>query len=247
MGEHCRSCGGLYAAMPRGRIDDARLRRGLAEVPLPRASDGRMVLATDVTCWLRPDAPTSPERILCHTYGRGKEHHIPVPGWPYSIICALEPGRSSWTAPMGDLRLAAGEDTATVTARQLRDLLQRLTAAKAVAGGRPLHPRRIANAGYDTPRLGCLLADLPVQVLARMRSDRVCAELSRHGSRTPRTDLPGTAESSSSVGQPDTWNTPDTESITETRLYDTARAPQAERCSWAAPQTARPPARPATR
>lgn len=33
--------------------------------------------------------------------------------------------------------------------------------------------RRPTDAGYDAPRLGFLLSDLPVQVLARMRSDRV--------------------------------------------------------------------------
>jgi hypothetical protein len=108
VGEHRRSHGGLYAAVARGRVDAGRLRWALAKVPLPRAVDGRLVLAVDVTCWLRPDPHTSPQRILCHTYGRGKDQHIPVPGWPYSIVCALEPGRSSWTAPLDALRLAPG-------------------------------------------------------------------------------------------------------------------------------------------
>lgn len=100
MGEHRRGHGGLCSAVARGRIDAARLRRLLAAVPLPRAADGRLVLAVDVICWLRPDAHTSPQRIPCHTYGRGKGQHIPVPGWPYSVVCALEPGRSSRTAPL---------------------------------------------------------------------------------------------------------------------------------------------------
>ncbi|MFI6341311.1 transposase [Streptomyces sp. NPDC050535] len=39
-------------------------------------------LAVDVTCWLRPDAHTSPERILCHTYGRRRDQHTPVPAGP---------------------------------------------------------------------------------------------------------------------------------------------------------------------
>lgn len=80
VGEHRRGHGGLYAAVARGGVDTVQLRRVLAGVPLPRAADGRLGLAVDVTCWLRPDAHTSPERILCHTYGRGKDHHIPVPG-----------------------------------------------------------------------------------------------------------------------------------------------------------------------
>lgn len=48
VGEHRRGHGGLYAAVARGRVDADRLRRAVAEVPLPRAADGRLVLAADV-------------------------------------------------------------------------------------------------------------------------------------------------------------------------------------------------------
>lgn len=113
----------------RGRLDVARLRTALSAVPLPRAADGRLVLAVDVTCWLRADAHTSPERILCHTYGRGKDQHLMIPGWPYSFVVALETGRSSWTAPLDAVRLAPGDDAATATAGQLRDVVARLMAA----------------------------------------------------------------------------------------------------------------------
>lgn len=80
VGEHRRGHVGLYAALVRGSIDAGRLRRVLAEVPLPRAADGRLVRAIEVPCWLRPDAHTSPQRIPCHTYGRGRDQHISVPG-----------------------------------------------------------------------------------------------------------------------------------------------------------------------
>jgi hypothetical protein len=100
VGEHRRGHGSLYAALDRGRLDVERLRAALAALPLPRAADGRLVLAVDVTCWLRPDAHTSPERILCHTYGRGKDQHNHDSRRPYSFVVALEPGRSSWTAPL---------------------------------------------------------------------------------------------------------------------------------------------------
>ncbi|MEU9371676.1 NF041680 family putative transposase [Streptomyces avermitilis] len=240
VGEHRRGHGGLYAAVARGRIDAGRLRRALAEVPLPRAADGRLVLAIDVTCWLRPDAHTSPQRILCHTYGRGKDQHIPVPGWPYSIICALEPGRSSWTAPLDALRLTPGDDTATVTARQLRELLQRLIAAGQWQTGDP-DILIVADAGYDAPRLGFLLRDLPVQVLARMRSDRVLRRADPP--RQPHTmGRPPRHGGEFVFGQPDTWGTPDTETVTDTRLYGTATARSwnrlhpklTHRSSWAA-------------
>ncbi|WP_367880529.1 transposase [Salinispora arenicola] len=41
-----------------GRIDVQRLRTVVASTPIPRAADGRIVLAVDVTCWLRPEAHT---------------------------------------------------------------------------------------------------------------------------------------------------------------------------------------------
>jgi hypothetical protein len=51
------------------------------------------VLAADVSNWLRPGAVTSPQRLFCHVYGRGKGQAQMIPGWPYSVIAALEPGR----------------------------------------------------------------------------------------------------------------------------------------------------------
>lgn len=43
-----------------------------------------------------------------------------IPGWPYSIIAALETGRSSWTAPVDAPPLAPGADVLGVTADQIR-------------------------------------------------------------------------------------------------------------------------------
>jgi DDE superfamily endonuclease len=129
VGEHRRGHGALYGALSRGRVDVARLPTALAALALPKAADGRLVLAVDVTCWLRPEAHTSPERIMCHTYGRGKDQHLMVPGWPYSFVVALQTGRSSWTAPLDAVRLAPGADLAAVTAGQLRDVVARLVAA----------------------------------------------------------------------------------------------------------------------
>ncbi|MGY3205227.1 hypothetical protein ACVW19_005742 [Streptomyces sp. TE5632] len=60
--EHRRGHGALYDGLDQGRIDFGRLRRALAGLPLPRAADGRPVLAVDVSPWLRPDAVTGPDR-----------------------------------------------------------------------------------------------------------------------------------------------------------------------------------------
>jgi DDE superfamily endonuclease len=77
--EHRRGHGGLYDAINNGRIDCDRLRTALSGLPLPRAAGGRLVLAVDVSPWLRPDGATCPDRSFCHTYGRGKDEHRMVP------------------------------------------------------------------------------------------------------------------------------------------------------------------------
>lgn len=104
--EHRRGHGSLYAGLNRGRVDVARLRRALAGVPLPRAAGERLVLAVDVSPWLRPGAGTVPDRSFCHTYGRGGAKHQIMPGWPYSVVVARPcwtrsayPGRSAAPAP----------------------------------------------------------------------------------------------------------------------------------------------------
>ncbi|CCK24412.1 hypothetical protein BN159_8472 [Streptomyces davaonensis JCM 4913] len=66
---HRRGHGALYAGLNQGQIDVARLCRALVSALLPRAADGRIVLAADVSPWLRPDANTWPDRAFCHTFG----------------------------------------------------------------------------------------------------------------------------------------------------------------------------------
>jgi hypothetical protein len=129
MPEHRRGHGALYDGLNQGRLDVARLRWALSALPLPRAADGRIVPAVDVPPWLRPDAATSPQRLFCHVYGRAKSQSQFIPGWPYSFVAALEPGRTSWTAMLDVARLAPQDDATAVTARQLRDVIERLIAA----------------------------------------------------------------------------------------------------------------------
>ncbi|WKK23954.1 hypothetical protein QZH56_35615 [Streptomyces olivoreticuli] len=58
----------MYGAFNHGWIKTDRPRHALADCPLSRATDGRIVLAVDVSPWLRPDAATCPDRSFCHTY-----------------------------------------------------------------------------------------------------------------------------------------------------------------------------------
>src|SRR5690242_20472678 len=170
--EHQRGHGALYDAVNHGRIDTGRLRRSLAGLPLPRAADGRLMLAADVSNWLRPDAATSPARLFCHVYGRAKGQAQMIPGWPYSVIAALEPGRTSWTAVLDAIRLGPDDDEAEVTAAQVRDVVTRLIDAGHWRDGDP-PILVIFDAGYDPMRLAYQLADLPVEIVGRLRSDRV--------------------------------------------------------------------------
>ncbi|MEY9992048.1 hypothetical protein ABIE67_004080 [Streptomyces sp. V4I8] len=110
-----------HEALNCGNVEVPRLRQVLARLPQPEAADGRLVLAVDVTHWLRPDAPTSPDRLFCHVYGRsGRSSDQFVPGWPYSFVAALESGRTSWCQILDALRLGPADDVAEVTAAQVR-------------------------------------------------------------------------------------------------------------------------------
>jgi hypothetical protein len=151
--EHRRGHGALYDAINHGRIEVNRLRVTLAGLPMPRAADGRLVLAVDVSPWLRPDAATSAQRLFCHVYGRAKNQAQLIPGWPYSFIAALEPGRTSWTAMLDIQRLGPADDAPAVTATQLRSVVDRLIAAGHWRAGEPEI--------LDTTRLGETVSATP--------------------------------------------------------------------------------------
>jgi hypothetical protein len=170
--EFTRGHGALYDGLNQGRVWFARLRRAVAGLALPAWADGRIRLAVDVCNWLRPDAHASPGRLFCHVHGRGKNAGQAVPGWPYSFVAALGPGRSSWTLLLDAVRLGPGDDQCAVTAAQLREVVGRLVAAGHWRDGDP-RVIIVMDSGYSPVRLAWLLADLPVTVVARVRSDRV--------------------------------------------------------------------------
>lgn len=219
--EHRRGHGSLYDGLNHGGIEIGRFRNVVARQSIPRCH-GRIALAIDISHWLRPDANTSPERLFCHTYGRGKGQAQMIPGWPYSFVAALEPGRTSWTALLDVVRLRPDDDHTDLAATQLRTVIQALITAGHWHEGDP-EIWIIGDSGYDGPRLAFLLADLPVQVLVRLRSDRVL-----HFPAPPR--QPGTRGRSMRHGarfvfaDPATWPTPAHTTSTQTTRYGTAAA-----------------------
>src|SRR2546430_2043837 len=180
---HQRGHGALYDALNCGKVQVSRLRWALAGVPLPAWDDGRIRLAVDVSNWLRPDAATSPGRSFCHCYGRGKSSAQMIPGWPYSLVAALEPGRTSWTRLLDAVRLRPDDDLAAVTAAQVRGVIERIIAAGHWHDGDP-DIMVIFDAGYEPARLAWLLQVLPVQVLGRLGTNRVLRQVPP--SRPPR-------------------------------------------------------------
>src|SRR3954453_17675751 len=146
--EHRRGHGALYDALTSGEVHADRLRAELAALPVPRMFGGRIVLALDVSPWLRPDAPTCPDRLFCHVYGSGSARDADqrIPGWPYQLVAALESGPTSWTAVLDVVRLHPADDATAVTAAQLRAVVGRLRATEQ-------WPRRSTGHGRARPRV----------------------------------------------------------------------------------------------
>lgn len=220
--EHRRGHGALYDGINQGHLDIAGLRNLVAAQRLPKAADGRITLAVDISPWLRPDANTAPDRSFCHTYGRGKDQHLMVPGWPYSLVAALESGRASWTALLDAVRLRPGADVAAVTAVQIREVVQRLISAGQRRDGDP-KILVVLDAGYDAPRIVYLLADLPIEILGRMRSDRVLRRPAPP--RVPGTNgRPPKHGGEFVFGDAATWGAEQATTTTATRGYGRATA-----------------------
>ena len=209
-GVHRRGHGAMYDGLACGRVEFARLRMTVAGLDLPRDGSGRLRLAVDVTTWPRPDAECSAGRSHCHKYCRCNGTRQTIPGWPYSVIAALETGRTSWTQLLDAVRLSPDDDATEVTAAQIRDLMARLIDSGAWHEGDP-RVLFAMDAGYDVIRLSYLLADLAVVLVARIRCDRVMrgrppavradgrpGRRPRHGARFE-------------LGQSATWTAPDAE------------------------------------
>jgi hypothetical protein len=222
--EHRRGHGALYAALDRGWLEPTRLRRTLANLPVPRLADGRIGLAVDVSNWLRPDAPTSSDRLFCHCYGNGgRSSDQLVPGWPYSFVAALEAGRTSWVGMLDAVRLGPADDATAVTAAQLREVVNRLIAAGQWRPGDP-DIMIVMDAGYDGPRLAHVLADLPVEIVVRLRSDRIMLRDPGPPRSTPSGGRPRRHGGVFTLAKPETWHEPEVTTVTDTTRYGKAEA-----------------------
>ncbi|MEV4899358.1 transposase, partial [Nonomuraea sp. NPDC055795] len=142
-------------------------------------------------------------------------------------VAALEPGRSSWTALLDVVRLGPADDATAVTAAQLRAVVERLIAAGQWSSGDP-DILIVTDAGYDITRLAYALRDLPVELLGRIRSDRVLLrpapsreEFMRanpYGGRPPKYG------GQFALSDPITWHEADVATVADTSHYGKAEA-----------------------
>jgi hypothetical protein len=143
-----------------------------------------------------------------------------IPGWKYSWVAALTPGTSSWTALLDVHRLAPRDDETAATADQLRVVVGRLiTAGHWVPGD--LDILVVMDSGYDGVRLAWLLADLPVTLIVRLRSDRVFHAPAGHRAG-PSTGRPPKHGARLVLADETTWPRPATTTTNDTVRYGTA-------------------------
>jgi len=207
-----RSHGSLYKALARGRLDEARLRRLLID---HQPAGWPLVFAVDASTWERCDAETSPERGFYHSASRHSAGQPIVAGWSYQWISQLDWAPDSWTAPLDAMRIPPTADATSATIEQTRRLVGLLPSDAAV-------PMFVFDAGYDPIAISDGLAYDRVQVLVRIRSDRVF-----HPDPAPRppgaVGRPRRHGARFALSEPDTWPDPDTELIAHHARYGNVR------------------------
>jgi hypothetical protein len=173
--EFTRSHGSLYKALAKGRVDEERLRRLLIA---HRPDDWPMVFAVDASTFDRCDAECSPERGFYYSASKHSAGQPIVAGWNYQWICQLSGAPDSWTAPLDAMRIPPTVEPATATAAQIRRLVDVLPGDGEV-------PLFVLDAGYNPIAIGHELCGCRVEVLCRIRDDRVF-----HTDAPPRPNRP---------------------------------------------------------
>ncbi len=131
------------------------------------------------------------------------------------------------TAVLDAVRLELGVDVAAVTTMQIREVVERLVAAGQWKPGDP-GIMVVLDAGYDAPRIAHLLDGLPVEILGRLRSDRVMRRPTPSREEfhlaNPKGGRPPKHGGGFVFGDPTTWGTEKAVTATDTRLYGKATA-----------------------
>ena len=153
---------GLYAALNKGKIDYKALTKNLVE-QVQETPGFLNVYTIDSTSWLRPDAPTVPDRSMVHT---PKTRSKSEAGWEYSVVAAQNHSFSS--ASM----LPVNVTQVLPTVSKLEIVYQQI---KQVCDTSNQHSLFVLDSGYSAHALTLLTREhnLNADVLVRLRSDRV--------------------------------------------------------------------------
>lgn len=169
--EHQRGHGALYDGINHGQLKTLITTLPIGKFP---AGNGRsrIVLAVDVSNWPRPHAACTPDRAFCHTCARDGSTGM-IPGWPYAFVVALEPG--GYLVDHDPGRPTPGPRPGHHRGDRHPDPGNDRTIDHRRAVTHPWQPwiLIVMDAGYDVARLAWLLADVPVVLVARGRSNRV--------------------------------------------------------------------------
>ena len=136
------------------RSISAGRRRSLVGLALPRAADGRLVLAADVSNWLRPGAGRARSGCSATCTAAAKGQAQMITGRPYSWSRRWSRA-DLWTAVLDAVRLGPDDDATEVTAAQLRDVVTRLIAAGHWRQRGPGHPWSSTPGTTSPGRPGC--------------------------------------------------------------------------------------------
>jgi hypothetical protein len=167
-----RGHGAAYAALADGVIDVEQARDVLAE-HRPCSWDANF--AIDASTWPRCDAECSPGRGFYYHPSRHSAGQPIVAGWCYSWLVGLSDQPNSWTAPTDVVRLNVGDNINTIAAAQIHTASGRLDGSQTQA-------LFAFDGGYDPVQLTVECAQVPAQILVRIRDDR-----SFWGRPTPQT------------------------------------------------------------
>ena len=153
-------------ALADGSVDADRCRELVQATTIEPQAGGRPVWALDGTAWPRPAAGTRPERTYGHRTTAGIPQDGVVPAWEYEWLVAVPTPGTAWVLPLDVERRGPSAGTPTTVAiRMLRRALSRQPA------GAP-RPVTALDSGYDPVQVA--RARLPIDVLVRPRSTRVC-------------------------------------------------------------------------
>jgi hypothetical protein len=217
--EFNRQHSSVYDALRHGRVAVARLRRALVGRTAAAGQGEPLMFAIDTTPLARPDARFADQRTMVMVRGKGPD--VFLPGWNFSVLVGIGWGASSWVDPIEARRLRPTEHHTEVALAQVRALLGDLRATGRWSVGDPL-PLVVFDAGNQGTDLAAELDGLPVQILVRLRSNRVF-----HADPAPRE--PGTGGRPRrhgpqfSLADPSTHPAPDTEQAFASPRYGNVR------------------------